>query len=64
MDDRVPTMAQVFRMATSGGAQTTPYATEIGTLEVGKTADMVLIDWKGSRSATPISIAKRQCSTR
>jgi len=46
MDDRVPTMAQVFRMATSGGAQTTPYATEIGTLEVGKAADMVLIDWK------------------
>jgi hypothetical protein len=42
MDDRVPTMAQVFRMATSGGAQTTPYATEIGTLEIGK----VLIDWK------------------
>ena len=26
MDDRVPTMAQVFRMATSGGAKTTPYA--------------------------------------
>ena len=46
MDDRVPTMAQVFRMATSGGARTTPYAAEIGTLEVGKAADMVLIDWK------------------
>ena len=46
MDDRVPTMAQVFRMATSGGAKTTPYAAEIGTLEVGKAADMVLIDWK------------------
>ena len=46
MDDRVPTMAQVFRMATSGGAQTTPYAAEIGTLEIGKAADMVLIDWK------------------
>jgi 5-methylthioadenosine/S-adenosylhomocysteine deaminase len=46
MGDRVPTMAQVFRMATSGGAQTTPYAAEIGTLEIGKAADMVLIDWK------------------
>ena len=46
MDDRVPTMAQVFRMATSGGAKTTPYADEIGVLEVGKAADMVLLDWK------------------
>jgi 5-methylthioadenosine/S-adenosylhomocysteine deaminase len=46
MDDRVPTMAQVFRMATSGGAKTTPYAAEIGALEIGKAADMVLLDWK------------------
>jgi cytosine/adenosine deaminase-related metal-dependent hydrolase len=46
MDDRVPTMAQVFRMATSGGAKTTPYGTRLGTLEVGKAADMVLLDWK------------------
>jgi cytosine/adenosine deaminase-related metal-dependent hydrolase len=46
MDDRVPTMAQVFRMATIGGAKTTPYGTRLGTLEVGKAADMVLLDWK------------------
>jgi 5-methylthioadenosine/S-adenosylhomocysteine deaminase len=46
MDDSVPTMAQVFRMATSGGAKTTPYAETIGSLEVGKAADMVLLDWK------------------
>jgi len=46
MDDRVPTMAQVFRMATIGGAKTTPYGASIGTLEVGKAADMVLLDWK------------------
>ena len=46
MDDRVPTMAQVFRMATSGGAKTTPYGARIGALEVGKAADLVLIDWK------------------
>src|ERR1700730_830342 len=46
MDDRVPTMAQVFRMATLGGAKTTPFGTRIGTLEVGKPADMVLLDWK------------------
>jgi len=46
MDDRVPTMAQVFRMATSGGAKTTPYGARLGALEVGKAADMVLIDWR------------------
>ena len=46
MDDSVPTMAQVFRMATSAGAKTTPYGETIGPLEVGKAADMVLIDWK------------------
>jgi cytosine/adenosine deaminase-related metal-dependent hydrolase len=41
----VPTMPQVLRMATVGGAKTTPYGTSIGTLEVGKAADMVLLDW-------------------
>jgi 5-methylthioadenosine/S-adenosylhomocysteine deaminase len=46
MDDRVPTMAQVFRMATVGGAKTTPFGARLGTLEVGKAADMVLIDWE------------------
>ena len=46
MDDEVPTPAQVFRMATSGGASTTPFADTIGALEVGRAADMVLIDWR------------------
>ena len=46
MDDRVPTMAQVFRMASENGAMTTPYGAQIGTLEVGKAADAVLIDWQ------------------
>ena len=46
MDDSVPTAAQVFRMATAGGAKTTPFADTIGTLAVGKAADMVLIDWR------------------
>ena len=45
VEDDVPTMAQVLRMATVGGAKTTPFGTSIGTLEVGKAADMVLIDW-------------------
>jgi 5-methylthioadenosine/S-adenosylhomocysteine deaminase len=50
MDDRVPTMAQVLRMATEGGARTTPFGTTIGALEVGRAADMVLIDWQAVSS--------------
>src|SRR6516164_599591 len=46
MDDEVPTPAQVFRMATSGGAATTLFAETIGALEVGRAADIVLIDWR------------------
>jgi 5-methylthioadenosine/S-adenosylhomocysteine deaminase len=46
VDEDVPTMAQVLRMATAGGARTTPFGAGIGTLEVGKAADLVLIDWK------------------
>ena len=46
MDDVVPTSPQVLRMATSGGAKTTPFGDSIGTLEVGKKADLSLIDWK------------------
>jgi cytosine/adenosine deaminase-related metal-dependent hydrolase len=46
VDEDVPTMAQVLRMATVGGARTTPFGAGIGTLEVGKSADLVLLDWK------------------
>ena len=42
---RVPTAPEVFRMATEHGALTTQFGAEIGTLEVGKSADMVLVDW-------------------
>jgi cytosine/adenosine deaminase-related metal-dependent hydrolase len=45
MEDDVPTAAQVFRMATSGGAKTTAFGETIGRLAVGKAADMVMIDW-------------------
>jgi len=41
----VPTPQQVLRMATLGGAQTTGFVPRIGTLEVGKAADLVMIDW-------------------
>jgi 5-methylthioadenosine/S-adenosylhomocysteine deaminase len=45
MDSLVPTSAQVFQMATEHGAKTTGFAKEIGVLEVGKAADVVLMDW-------------------
>jgi 5-methylthioadenosine/S-adenosylhomocysteine deaminase len=44
-EEDVPSVAQVLRMATVGGAMTTPFGSRIGSLAVGKTADLVLIDW-------------------
>jgi 5-methylthioadenosine/S-adenosylhomocysteine deaminase len=40
-----PSAAQVFSMATERAAQTTPFAARIGVLEVGRAADVVLMDW-------------------
>ena len=45
LDDDVPSPADVFRMATEFGARTTPFKAEIGRLEEGNAADMVLLDW-------------------
>ena len=45
VDKDVPSAGQVLRMATTGGAATTPYGGHIGILAVGKAADLVLIDW-------------------
>ena len=46
MEDKdVPSTGQVLRMATVGGAATTPFGSHIGTLAVGKAADLVLLDW-------------------
>lgn len=45
-DDSVPTPAQVLRIATENGARTTAFGDSIGTLEPGKGADMVLLDWR------------------
>jgi len=50
-DEDVPSPGQVLRMATAGGAATTPYGSRIGTLAVGKAADLVLID--GDKLAYP-----------
>jgi cytosine/adenosine deaminase-related metal-dependent hydrolase len=44
--DEVPTMSQVFRMASVGGAKTTGYGEQLGTIAQGKAADLSLIDWK------------------
>jgi 5-methylthioadenosine/S-adenosylhomocysteine deaminase len=43
-EEEVPSVGQVLRMATIGGALTTPFGGRIGTLAVGKAADLVLID--------------------
>jgi 5-methylthioadenosine/S-adenosylhomocysteine deaminase len=39
------TANQVLRMATQGGAHSTGFGKEIGILEPGRAADLVLIDW-------------------
>ncbi|WP_108658499.1 amidohydrolase family protein [Acuticoccus kandeliae] len=44
-DDSVPTVPQVLRMATAGGAATTAFRNKIGTLTEGQGADLTLIDW-------------------
>jgi len=47
MDDvDVPTVPDVFRMATVNGAQTTGFAGHIGEIAVGRAADLVLLDWQ------------------
>jgi 5-methylthioadenosine/S-adenosylhomocysteine deaminase len=44
-EEEVPSAGQVLRMATVGGAATTPFGRHIGSLAVGKAADLVLINW-------------------
>src|SRR5271165_2542781 len=46
VDDEVPTVAQVFRMATADGAKTTAFGERLGVLAPGKVADVVLMDWR------------------
>jgi len=43
-DEDIPSPRQVPRMTTVGGAAATPYGSHIGTIAVGKAADLVLID--------------------
>jgi cytosine/adenosine deaminase-related metal-dependent hydrolase len=44
-EEDVPSVGQVLRMATVGGAMTTPFGSRIGSLAVGNAADLLLIDW-------------------
>ena len=46
MDSLVPTAPQVLQMATENGAKTTRFAEEVGVLEPGKAADLVVMDWE------------------
>jgi cytosine/adenosine deaminase-related metal-dependent hydrolase len=46
MDDDVPTCPQILKMATEDGARTTPFGEQIGRLEAGRLADLVLMNWK------------------
>ena len=48
---RVPSVAEVFRMATESGAGTTGFGARIGRIEPGRAADLVLMRW--SRIAGP-----------
>jgi 5-methylthioadenosine/S-adenosylhomocysteine deaminase len=41
----VPSAAEVFRMGTENGARTTPFAAQVGVLDVGKAADLVMFNW-------------------
>lgn len=45
--DDVLTAAEVFRMATELGASTTGFGSQIGRLEPGRQADIVICDWEG-----------------
>ena len=44
--DNVPTSAEVLRMATENSARTTPFGADIGRLEIGKAADLVVMSWR------------------
>jgi len=46
LDDDALTAAQIFRMATEGGARATGFGDQIGSIEVGRRADMVVLDYR------------------
>jgi 5-methylthioadenosine/S-adenosylhomocysteine deaminase len=46
VENHVLTSAKVLRMATIGGAKTTAFGDTIGALELGRAADIMLVDWE------------------
>lgn len=44
------TAAQIFRMATENGARATGFGDDIGTIAVGKRADLVVLDYRAMRA--------------
>ena len=52
MENPPITPHQVLHMATLGGAELTTFGDEVGSLEVGRRADMALINW--DRVASPV----------
>ncbi|MGE0210684.1 MAG: amidohydrolase family protein [Parvibaculaceae bacterium] len=45
-DEGTVTPARIFHMASEGSAETTPFRGEIGVLEEGRAADIVVMNWK------------------
>lgn len=45
-ENEVPTVPQVLRMATEGGAKTTAFGDSIGRLEPSRFFDAVIVDWE------------------
>jgi 5-methylthioadenosine/S-adenosylhomocysteine deaminase len=69
LDEKPLTAAQIFRMATENGARAVGFGNEIGTLEVGKRADMVVLDYEAmtgpfiSDAAAPVEVLVHRAKT-
>jgi 5-methylthioadenosine/S-adenosylhomocysteine deaminase len=62
LDEQPLTAAQIFRMATENGAKSIGFGDEIGSIEPGKRADLVLLNYEQIRapyldSAIPVADA-------
>ena len=63
------TPAQIFRMATENGARATGFGDEIGSIAIGKRADMVVLDYKRmtrpytDASVTPVTALIHRAKT-
>jgi cytosine/adenosine deaminase-related metal-dependent hydrolase len=67
--EKPPTPAQIFRMATENGARATGFGDEIGSIAVGKRADMVVLDYKAmtapytSTDTSPVAVLIHRAKT-